>query len=186
VQVPLKRIDAYADRAVTVIGRDGKKSTECTKLISYEGKRKELVCETVSGSNKTFLINSIRSIFFPLAIKQGQGQVSQSALWTKMSSKPKEILIFTIPGQSMKIAEGAILLNSSWISPSNIQVLTPYSEKNGKVETTTILEPTSLTYQPLDNTFLFKGQYVEYSKETIKTTGGGGGGKGGGRSRRQN
>jgi hypothetical protein len=186
VSVPLVRLDEYASRAVKLISKDRKEISECTNIFSYDKRLKAFVCVTVSGARKSFLVGHTPTVLFPLSTKQAQGQVFQQAKWTKIGSKPKEEVVFSIPEQSMKISTGSLLLNSSWMLSPKTKSLSAYSELKGKVESVEILEPSSLTYQPAEKIFIFKGRYVQYTKETIETKGGGGGGKGSGRSRRSN
>jgi hypothetical protein len=185
-KVPLVKVDEYAYRSVTLIAKDGKEIKGCDKLLSYEKIRRAIVCDHVSGIKKSYLVGSIQTILFSLITKQSQGMVAQQAIYTIMDSKPREKLHFAIPEQMMEISAGSILLNSSWMLPPNAKYLTVYSNHKGKVESTTILEPLSLTYQPAKKTFLLTAQYVDYTIETKRTMGTGGGGKGGGRSRLPN
>lgn len=186
VKLQLAKNDDYAIRSILVDLKSGNSETGCEQLSINKLQANAFVCRQVSGATKTYLLREIKTILFPLILRNQNQQIQQACV-PQISQASKKEVTFVIPEQQLRISDNSLKLSSSWIAAQdNVKPKLSVDSIDRRLGLATILEPLSLSYQAQDKTFLFKTRYAEYKETVICSSGGGSGwgGKGGGRRHR--
>lgn len=186
VSLKLANVDEYAYRSILIDLKSGEQDSECEQLSSYNQQAKAFVCRKLSGVTESYSLRDIKEILFPVLVRN-QNQQQQQACVPEIIPTFKKEVIFVIPEKYIQISEIGLFLSSSWIdSKERAKPKLTTKSIDPRLGLATILEPQSLSYNASNQTFLFKGRYVEYRTivKCISGGGTGGGGKGGGRRHR--